>query len=231
MGISAYDALGKACGFSHPVPPKNCDVITSALFLNWNRARGMEVHENVTDDECWKLFFDIGFVSGRVLPFADAGIRPIVKRIIDLHWLTDECCSGHAGEFRTHPYIGIVFPNDDVRKEFVSMCKVFFPENKFGLDLMGDDLANDLHNVYRESFTDSGRVFAWFYERRMSTSFWWSTESDAQTQEVWHTFSQVLDRYDHKGLYYPSIDDLRLYDTAREGERMLERVYTKLCRG
>ncbi len=226
---TAYDVLREACGFSRSVPPNNSDMVTSALFLNWNRAKYIKTSSKLSDDEYWSLFFKVGFVASRVLPFADGGIRPIVQRIIEQGWLTDECCSGHAGEQKTNPYMGIVFPDEVVRKEFVSRCKEVFPEGMFELEITGDDFANDPYNEYREGFADSEQAFAWFNERRLSTFFWWTTVSDKETQEVWCTFSRVLNQYDRKGLYYPLLSSLRLYDISDEGSRMLNRVYTRLC--
>ena len=228
--VSAYDVLRKACGFSGPMPSRNCDYIRSALFLNWKRARHMNVPEDISDDELWKLFFKVGFSSGIVLPLADGGIRPLIKRILDLHWLTDECCSGHAGEFRTNPHIGIIFPDDNVRERFVMLCKSFFAENAFDLEMTGDTEDNDPFGNYREKYTEISSPYGWFYKRRMTTFFWFTSTCDEETQKIWHTFSAVLNVYDKKGLYFPLLSSLRLSDSTDEALRMLEKMYTKLCR-
>jgi hypothetical protein len=206
-------------------------MILSALFLNWERAQDMSADGGLSHDELWNLFFRVGFVSERVMPFADAGIRPIVKRIIDLKWLTDECCSGHAGDVRTNPYIGIVFPNQDERELFVLLCKYFFVQNDFGLTVIGDTESNDPYLEDRRKYAGSSEAFAWFHKRCISTFFDWTSTCDADTQEIWKTFSAVLSVYDGKGECVPSVSDLCLYDNCEKGSRLLERVYMKLCRG
>lgn len=225
----AYDVLRRACGFDAEIPPNNCDMILSALFLNWDRAQDIRTKNELSHDELWELFFRVGFVSGRVALFADAGIRSIVKRIIDLKWLTDECCSGHAGDVRTDPYIGIVFPHVSVRAAFSALCKKRFSAMPFSMLIADDMEESEPSKKYRERHARSTHPFAWFHEQRISTSFRWMTSSDEENQLVWNMFSAVLDTYDNKGLYEPRVESLRLYDNAEEGTRLLEKVYTKLC--
>lgn len=212
--VTAFEALMYEFGYTHfKMDAEEYPFIMR--LVDWEKALNHELKEFPSStDKAWKILRKIGFVKQRVLQIVDPALIPIIDRMLDLPILTLSCCSGHPHQvtlrLNHRPFLEFVFRESRFGRKFVEIYNKTFKQIRrrqlkgchavsivstdcFGVELPLDICLSKCLPIYMS---------------------WRDIKSVKGLQNRWCTFSRVLDAFDGKGVYTPSVALLGRQDNS-----------------
>jgi len=173
-------------------------IIPEIIFLiDWDKARAREgIDSDLIDAH--QLVVQLGQNKANIIATTEPALRPIVERAINLGFIIESSCAGHAtgslklADIGKHPWISIIFPDPERGVMFITALEKKF-DRQFEIEIKGNKSP-----IFSGTINDGLSRGTCLIEK-LPIQFQWTAAKTADLVTIWKMFSEILDEFDDAG--------------------------------